>query len=37
MDVLEEQGVVGPAESGGASRMVRKGMPVAAGADEGED
>jgi S-DNA-T family DNA segregation ATPase FtsK/SpoIIIE len=37
MDVLEEQGVVGPAESGGASRQVRFGIPVAAGAEEDED
>ncbi len=37
MDVLEEQGVVGPPESGGASRMVRMGMPVTAGADDDED
>jgi DNA segregation ATPase FtsK/SpoIIIE, S-DNA-T family len=37
MDVLEDQGVVGPAESGGASRMVRLGMPVSALADGDED
>ena len=38
MDVLEEQGVVGPPEQGGASRMVRLGMPAPAGvADEDDD
>ena len=37
MDVLEEQGVVGPPEQGGASRIVRLGMPTPAGvADEEE-
>jgi S-DNA-T family DNA segregation ATPase FtsK/SpoIIIE len=35
MDMLEEQGVVGPPEQGGQSRMVRLGMPTAV-ADEEE-
>jgi hypothetical protein len=29
MDTLEAQGVVGPPEQGGQSRMVRLGMPTA--------
>jgi S-DNA-T family DNA segregation ATPase FtsK/SpoIIIE len=34
MDILEERGVVGPAEQGGQSREVRLGMPVGVGDEE---
>ena len=36
MDTLEAQGVVGPPEQGGQSRLVRLGMPAAVADEEGE-